>query len=140
MNHVIEHVEKPQEVLKSAYELLRPGGRLWLGLPNPQAPGIRLFGASWKGFHPPFHLVIPSQRVLRDWLTDCGFKNVRALRRGMQSRGLWAESMRIYQRDGGEVPDLILHLIKMACDLGATMCPVWSEETVIVAEKPAAVA
>lgn len=135
MNHVIEHVEDPQEVLGAAYRLLKPGGLLWLGLPNPQALGIRIFGPGWKGFHPPYHLVIPSRNILRDWLTGAGFSRVDTLRRGAQSTGLWRESLRISQREAIDVPAIKAKLFKLVSDLGATIFPLWSEELLIVGRK-----
>lgn len=135
MNHVIEHVEDPQEVLAAAYRLLKPGGLLWLGLPNSQAPGIRIFGPGWKGFHPPYHLVIPSGNILRDWLTEAGFSRVDTLRRGAQSPGLWRESLKITQREGIDVPAIKARLFRIVSDLGATIFPLWSEELLIVGRK-----
>ncbi|MDQ1119634.1 2-polyprenyl-3-methyl-5-hydroxy-6-metoxy-1,4-benzoquinol methylase [Pseudoxanthomonas sp. SORGH_AS 997] len=138
MNHVIEHVDDPREVLGKAYRLLRPGGILWLGLPNPQAAGLRVFGSAWKGFHPPFHLSIPTQGVLERWLIEAGFESVRRVRRGVQSRGLWRDSMRIYAREGGKISLRLLGAFKIACDVASTVFPLVSEESILIARKPSA--
>ncbi len=42
--HVIEHLHHPRRALARAYELLRPGGVLWLATPNLSSAGHARFG------------------------------------------------------------------------------------------------
>lgn len=137
MNHVIEHVADPEAVLSRALELLRPDGVLWMALPNPAALGIRTFGRGWKGFHPPFHLVMPSQPVLRSWLTCAGYERISFIRRGLQSPGLWRDSMVISAREGTGRSALAERFFRYLGHGLSTISTRWSEETIVMARKPA---
>jgi len=134
LNHVIEHVENPVRLVSRLHSLLEPEGILWMGLPNPSAIGVSLFGKAWKGFHPPFHLAIPDQTLLKRWLSDAGFTDVRCLRRGLQSPGLWLESSRIFERETGQLAGW-RKTFKLGADFIACLSPRYSEETIIVARR-----
>jgi len=136
LNHVIEHVDQPQTMLSELYVILKPDGALWLGLPNPNALGVRVFGAGWKGFHPPFHLTIPSQKTLERWLVDAGFENVKFIRRGIQSKGLWSESENIAARDGKKISHTLSTLYRYAGNLLSVLTHRYAEETIVIARKP----
>lgn len=136
LNHVIEHVTDPSRLLGKLLALLEPGGTLWLALPNPSALGLRLFRRGWKGLHPPFHLLIPSQRILREWLQHAGFTDVRFVRRGMQSPGLWRESVRIAEREGTTHFRVWMATVRRVGDLLSTLTPRWGEETIVMAHRP----
>lgn len=136
LNHVIEHVLDHDKLLKELHRLLVPGGALWLALPNPAALGIRIFEKGWNGLHPPFHLVIPRQKVLLQWLDNAGFVQAALLRRGAQSLGAWHASVRLARREG-TAPSRSLEVVaRLAGDLLSTLTPRWSEETVVLAWKP----
>jgi len=136
MNHVIEHVEAPQKVLARVFDLLAPGGTLWLGLPNPGSLGARYLGAGWSGLHPPFHLLIPSQRVLKGELEKCGFEEVEFARRGLQSADMWRKSAALCRREGKETSAQFAPLLRVAGDLLASISVRWSEETIVMARRP----
>jgi 2-polyprenyl-3-methyl-5-hydroxy-6-metoxy-1,4-benzoquinol methylase len=56
MNQVLEHVPDPVDALRRVRELLAPGGRAVIGVPNFGSLGRRVFGASWDGLELPRHL------------------------------------------------------------------------------------
>jgi len=56
MYQTLEHMPDPVDALTRARELLAPGGRLVIGVPNFGSLGRRLFGASWDGLELPRHL------------------------------------------------------------------------------------
>jgi 2-polyprenyl-3-methyl-5-hydroxy-6-metoxy-1,4-benzoquinol methylase len=75
--HVIEHVHHPVEMLQACYDLLKPGGFLWIETPNIAAEGHRLFGASWRGLEPPRHLVLFTLESMCNTLSAAGFSEVK---------------------------------------------------------------
>lgn len=71
---VLEHVVDPKETLLEIARVLKPGGMLLLGLPNPASFEARLFGASWVGWDRPRHLHLFTPTVLENYLHATGFK------------------------------------------------------------------
>ncbi len=139
LSHVIEHVQDPAALLARIQSLLRPGGLVWLALPNPASLGLRVYGAVWRGLHMPYHLCIPSQPVLRRWVEDAGFVHCRFKRRGAHARNQWRDSSSIAERERLPAPvPVIRGLSRAVTDLLATVSPRWAEETVLVARKPIA--
>jgi 2-polyprenyl-3-methyl-5-hydroxy-6-metoxy-1,4-benzoquinol methylase len=136
MSHVIEHVRNPASLLRRGFDLLRPGGVLWLALPNPESIGFRTFGVAWLGMHVPYHLCIPTQSILTRWLSAAGFGTQRRVRRGAHASRHWAESEAIARRGGVVLSSRASLLVRrVLVDLLATCSTRWSEETVIVANK-----
>ena len=136
LNHVIEHVEDPLSLLRRVHELLFPGGRIWLALPNPEACSLKYFKEGWKGFHPPFHLQIPSQRMLVHWLKSCGYTDIRSVCRGSASPGFWRESHNIAQRERIKHKPWLNALTRFGVSLMGTFSPRWGDETIVIARRP----
>ena len=82
----LEHVHQPLEVLASARELLAPGGRLIVAVPNIDSLAFRWFGSAWTGLDLPRHLIHFTPETLRLMLQRAGF---RAGRVAMVRRGSW---------------------------------------------------
>ena len=55
--HVLEHVEDPVECLLGAREMLKPGGRLYVQVPNAACWQFLLLGKHWSGVDIPRHLI-----------------------------------------------------------------------------------
>lgn len=137
MSHVIEHVVDQQALLRRVNKLLRPGGYLWIALPNPESIGIHVFGAAWHALHPPYHLSVPSQAILISWLKEEGFSNISRMRRGAHTRNVWKISKGIAQREALPIPSRnYLFFWRFLTDMLATFSPLWAEETVLLARKP----
>tara|TARA_R110000751_G_scaffold84763_1_gene169422 strand:+ start:5983 stop:7044 length:1062 start_codon:yes stop_codon:yes gene_type:complete len=137
MSHVLEHIAEPKVVIQQANDLLRPGGWLWLALPNPNSIGLHISNSAWHGLHPPYHLSIPSQNVLKSWLSETGFTNIRLLRRGAHVRSGWRISQSIALREGIPAPSARrIFVWRIIADALATVSSSWAEETVLLAQKP----
>jgi 2-polyprenyl-3-methyl-5-hydroxy-6-metoxy-1,4-benzoquinol methylase len=98
MSHVIEHVPTPKTELRRCFELLVPGGRLWLETPNIDSFGHAVFGSAWRGLEPPRHLVIFNRQSLTAALVEAGFENVEFKTHPVVALGMWSESKRILSK------------------------------------------
>lgn len=136
-SHVLEHVADQPAFLRRLFGLLRPGGSLWLALPNPDSRGLEAFGAAWHALHPPYHLCVPSRMMLEDWLCDVGFEKLRFMRRGAHVRRVWRLSQAIAARERLTVPgNIMLKWLRVLADLSATISSRRAEEIVVMACKP----
>lgn len=77
MFHVLEHLYDPSAYLAAAHELLLPGGRLVLQVPNAGCWQFLLFGAAWNGLDVPRHLIHFRESDLEILLDATGFEIVR---------------------------------------------------------------
>lgn len=62
--HVFEHLPRPQEALARARQLLRPGGWIFISLPNLASLQARIFQDCWYALDVPRHLHHYSPRPL----------------------------------------------------------------------------
>jgi 2-polyprenyl-3-methyl-5-hydroxy-6-metoxy-1,4-benzoquinol methylase len=70
----LEHVHQPLRVLRAAYELLVPGGKLIAAVPNYDCFTSRWFGENWYGLDVPRHLTHFTPRTLGAMLQTSGFR------------------------------------------------------------------
>ena len=77
MFHVVEHLHDPVGYLRTARDLLMPGGRLIVQVPNASCWQFLMFGERWNGVDVPRHLVNYRQRDLEHLLDYCGLEVVR---------------------------------------------------------------
>lgn len=73
MWHSLEHVHDPLAILREAYQLLVPGGKLVVACPNIESLPFRWFGPAWFGLDLPRHLTHFTPATLTDVLTTAGF-------------------------------------------------------------------
>ncbi len=73
MNHVLEHLYRPREVMGRLKAKLRRGGRLHLALPNSAGVSAGLFGRYWHGLDCPRHIALYPPSVVARMLRECGF-------------------------------------------------------------------
>jgi SAM-dependent methyltransferase len=92
LSHVLEHLHEPGTALSACRRMLRPGGQLWMALPNVEGLGHRVYKSAWFPLEPPRHLFLPSMRELERLCRDAGFQRVSFLRRGRTGPGIFRES------------------------------------------------
>jgi len=78
MSHVLEHSPDPEKMLRQVLTVLKPGGKLVIGMPYPYSLCRFLFRRYWIGWHTPFHLNLFSQKSARLLLEKSGFRYERS--------------------------------------------------------------
>ncbi|HCE68583.1 MAG TPA: hypothetical protein DER40_14055 [Geobacter sp.] len=76
VNHVLEHLDDPLRMLEKCRELLAPGGRLIIAVPNFSSLQAKVGGAGWFHLDMPFHLYHFSEQGLVGLLHKAGFSVV----------------------------------------------------------------
>lgn len=136
MNQVIEHVINPQQTIKDCFNKLNNNGCLWIGTPNSQASGSKVFKESWAGLHPPYHLCIPSQSELVRWFNEAGFQDIKIINRGPHAKFNWAASLKlIANKENHQFSVLYGRTWCLLIDLINCITSKYGEETVIVGYK-----
>ena len=136
MWHSLEHVHRPLAILRAAYDLLVPGGKLVVATPNIASLPFRAFGRSWFGLDLPRHLTHFTPATLAAMLQAAGFRTepVRLLRHSD-----WLRSSARLARTRGEGGFLARALTgKPAAKAAAWLCYVagGSDCIMCVAERP----
>jgi 2-polyprenyl-3-methyl-5-hydroxy-6-metoxy-1,4-benzoquinol methylase len=72
--HVFEHLVDPRAELDQITSLLKPGGRLFIAVPNFESFQARIFGPDWFHLDPPRHLYQFTERGLRAMLERNDFE------------------------------------------------------------------
>lgn len=84
-HHVLEHVHAPLDLLRHLGDALRPGGRVFLVLPNAGSAVRRVFAENWRGLEAPRHLAIPSHAGLLSVLESTGLACERSHATGFET-------------------------------------------------------
>jgi 2-polyprenyl-3-methyl-5-hydroxy-6-metoxy-1,4-benzoquinol methylase len=74
MLEVLEHLHQPLAALKRARDLLRPGGTLYVTVPNLASLEYRLWRGRWVALEPPLHLYHFTSRTLTRALHQVGLQ------------------------------------------------------------------
>jgi 2-polyprenyl-3-methyl-5-hydroxy-6-metoxy-1,4-benzoquinol methylase len=104
MGAVLEHVHDPHRIIDAAAQLLVPGGRLVLSVPNLDSLAFRKFGADWFSLDLPRHLLHFNPATLTRLIELHGFRvdelrqqshpswmkrSLEARKRSARSSGFW---------------------------------------------------
>jgi SAM-dependent methyltransferase len=73
-NHSLEHIYNPNETLQEVNRILKPGGKLLIGVPNIDSLTAKLFKDYWWYLCPPVHTFNYSTKTLSEMLEKHGFK------------------------------------------------------------------
>ncbi|HEY1188205.1 MAG TPA: class I SAM-dependent methyltransferase [Gemmata sp.] len=137
MWHSLEHIHRPLELLREAFKLLVPGGKLIVATPNIASFPYRVFGKAWFGLDLPRHLTHFTPGTLTAMLQTAGFRPepVRQLRHSDWLRS----SARLADRNGTGGPLTRAVQWKPVARLAAWGCFAAgaSDCMVCVAERPA---
>ena len=140
MSHVLEHLHEPVKGLRRCFELLRPGGLLWIATPNLGALGHRLFRRHWLHLDPPRHLVIFNAPALRTALSDIGFEMLPIGPIPGKARQSLLPSARMAKNadpfDSSERVSAPVRVGAMALDATLARPTSWAEELVVLARRP----
>jgi len=72
-NHSFEHISRPGETLEEIYRILKPEGKLLIGVPNEASINSRVFGRYWWYRGAPVHPFTYSVRTLSKLLNNYQF-------------------------------------------------------------------
>lgn len=75
--HVLEHVYQPKAVVTKLWEWLKPGGILYLHVPNIKSLEASLFRSYWYGLELPRHLFHFSPASLHELFASFDFETIR---------------------------------------------------------------
>ncbi len=91
--HVLEHVPDPQALLRRLFDWLKPGGTLFVEVPNADATGLAIFGRYWRGLEAPRHFSLPAYTALIAAFESVGFAIDRRQVNGSARLWVWEESL-----------------------------------------------
>ena len=74
LNHSFEHMTNPSEVVSEAVRILKPGGRLFIGVPDGDGLTARVFKDNWYYVGAPVHPFTWSRTTLPRFLEDHGLR------------------------------------------------------------------
>jgi 2-polyprenyl-3-methyl-5-hydroxy-6-metoxy-1,4-benzoquinol methylase len=76
---VLEHLPEPLPILRKLREALKPGGFLFVAVPNAASLQAKLLGRRWFNFQNPTHLIHFTFGTLSHLLSKAGFADARRL-------------------------------------------------------------
>lgn len=76
LSNVLEHALDPRGMLKDIHRVLRPGGEVWISLPNSRSWLRRALGRRWINWHVPYHITHFASDRLRRLLEETGYRIV----------------------------------------------------------------
>jgi SAM-dependent methyltransferase len=74
MSSILEHEMDPKALLRGVRRVLKPGGRLYLKLPNFGSSNRRVMGGRWCGFRYPDHVNYFTVPQLKAMAAETGFQ------------------------------------------------------------------
>lgn len=128
--YVFEHLRDPQDALRKAASLLRPGGLLFFSVPHTDSLGARRKGASWYARKDPTHCSLLSRE---EWLRLTEAAGLTVERESAD--GWWDVPYVSWLPAWLQLP-LVIMPTAVACLSGrAILPPRWGENVLIFARK-----
>ena len=76
LSHVLEHLERPQELLGKIFRAMTPDGVLYVAVPDCDSVQFQLFGKRWDVISPLAHFQYFREDTLTRLLKTCLFDNI----------------------------------------------------------------
>ncbi|MHB1515911.1 MAG: class I SAM-dependent methyltransferase [Acidiferrobacteraceae bacterium] len=141
VNHVLEHVPDPLQLLTYCRQILRPGGSLVVITPNTDSWGCRRFGRNWRGFECPRHLYLFNVRSLGCTARKAGLipSTLNTLAKGADHILSMSRFLERHENTGTPVADRKYRVSGMAYLTGERLLRLWNtsvgEELLMIATK-----
>ena len=74
LKEVLEHIPNQKEVLEKCYKWLKPGGKIFIIIPNRKSLWNKWFKENWYGYDIPRHLYNYDQKNISFFLKKFGFR------------------------------------------------------------------
>jgi len=75
-NFSFEHLDQPLRFLELATQALRPGGEIYISVPNIESREAAIFKDRWFHLDPPRHISFFTKRLLSELLEQRGFSSI----------------------------------------------------------------
>jgi len=92
LNHVIEHVPAPKNLMLAIHRVLKPSGVIYGATPNIDAWDPKIFGQYWFGLQAPRHFYLFTRSTLAAYAEKTGFQ-VLAFKNDPETSTHWAGSL-----------------------------------------------
>jgi len=122
--HVLEHVSKPESLLRWIHAAMAANALLIVGVPNADSWQARLFGPHWFHLDPPRHLCSMRLSHLRRLAREAGFEEIEAHHFSLEYNPFgWAQSL---LNAMGFKRDAMYEALKSQFQLSPGQRPRWS--------------
>jgi len=140
LNHVIEHVHDPVQLLRECRRVMKPDGVLTAVTPNASSYGHSYFLSQWRGLEPPRHLHLFSCANLQKIAEKAGFSRLKIWTTAAKAETFARGSLQLSTRkQGRSSTDLATEVRAMLFQVRAwavhRLKPFTGEECVLMAFK-----
>lgn len=120
MNHVIEHVHDPVDLLRECHRILKPSGMLVVITPNIESYGHRYFGSDCRMLEPPRHIHLFSTKSLKHSALKAGFQSCEAWTTASDAESIATGSYKIRSHNSGPKSMLTTYISAIIFQLRAS--------------------
>lgn len=107
LSHVLEHLERPQELLGKIFRAMTPDGVLYVAVPDCDSVQFQLFGKRWDVISPLAHFQYFCEDTLTRLLKTCLFDNIERINHEPVREEITPRWMRLLRKlgatDAGEL-------------------------------------
>jgi SAM-dependent methyltransferase len=108
ISHVIEHVDRPQELLGRIFRAMNPDGVLYIAVPDINSVQFQLFGKRWEVISPLAHFQYFQESTLSRLLEQCLFVDLERIEHTPVREEIAPRWMRLLRKLGaGDAGELV---------------------------------